>query len=224
MKSYNGRIQYNEDLKCYGLAREDGTWVKPKLEDGDSILIDINGEVFRTDFKKYGNFSPVLEPTPWGNWDYLCTRPVQYQDFERNLEPRPEQEKGKKQQRLKDGSLLILFSAAAALLLAIMLFWLPVGEGATFFQKLWDSFRLWYLIVGVPIAIGGILTMISGGKASDYGIQFGCGFWYGGAALNLILPKLHEMIASEDDLRLLSYIIAAGICCAVWFRISEKEK
>lgn len=224
MKAYNGRIKYNEDLKCYGLVGEDGTWVKPQLEDGDRILIEINGEVFRTDFKKYGNSSPVLEPLPLVNWDYLCTRPVQYQDFERNLEPQPEQEKAKKQQRLKTGFLLILFSAAAALLLTIMLCWLPVSANTNFFLKLWDLFRLWYLIIGVPIAIGGILTIIFGGKASIYGIQFGCGFWYGGMALSLILQELHKMITSENDLRLLAYIIAAGVCCAVWVRINKEEE
>lgn len=197
MKAIDGHIKYNEGLKCYGLAGEDGAWLKPKLEDGDRILIEINGEVFRTDFK-----------------------PVQYQDFERNL--KPEQEKEEKQKRIKIGFLLILFSAAAALLLTIMLCWLPVSANTNFFLKLWDLFRLWYLIIGVPIAIGGILTIIFGGKASIYGIQFGCGFWYGGMALSLILQELHKMIASENDLRLLAYIIAAGICCAVWVKINKE--
>lgn len=112
MKAIDGRIKYNEDLKCYGLVGENGAWLKPKLEDGDRTLIEINGDVFRTDFKKYGNSSPVLEPLPWSNWDYLCNRPVQYQDFERNL--KPEQGKAEKQERIKMGGLLVLFSAAVA--------------------------------------------------------------------------------------------------------------
>lgn len=221
MKAYNGRIKYNEDLKCYGLAGEDGAWLKPKLEDGDRILIEINGEVFRTDFKKYGNASPVLEPLPWSNWDYLCTRPVQYQDFENR--PAPPNVKEERRERIKAAAMLAIVSIAVAAFTALLLAWIPT-ESMSFYQRFIWLFQFWYLILGVPATIGALLTICSKKMKPGQSVKFGCGFWYGGMGLSLILQELHKMIASENDLRFLAYIIAAGICCAVWFKISEKEK
>lgn len=219
MKLYDGRIEYNENLGCYGIIGLNGNWIKERLEDGDRIDILIGNVFLATKFGD-GPYHPTLNPLPLDNRDFLSGKPAVYYDFE-NKPSKPACTKGaEKRSRLKLAINAVLISVSVSALLAAMFAGISTANGNSFIGMFNVAFPFCYCFFGGSCIIDAFL-LIATNIPVHYATGYGSVFYYGTFLLAVFLAKYFNM----DDFQLafaLSAVIVGEACYIFWLK-TKKE-
>ena len=220
MKKYDGHIEYNQGLKCYGMMGLDGVWIKEKLEDGDRIAIMIGDNVFETKFST-GLYTPALEPLPWDNLENLVGRPAVYYDFENTPDNPVKTKKVDKRYRFNSAILIILISIACNALLAAILSGISAASGDSFIDVFTNAFPLCFGMFGGSSIISAFMILATK-IADDSALKYGAGFYYGTLLLTGFLSEYLHM-----GNILLSLILSAAIvsqaCYIFWLKHNKQD-
>ena len=202
MKLHDGIIQYNDNLKCYGMMGLDGNWIRESLEDGDRIRILLGTEIFETKFSNKSNY-PSLDPLPIHNWDFIIGKPAAYYDFETGTKKEPMTKQEENKLRLKLGFGAIAISLAFNALLGFIFALLFGRENFGLFSESIRFFEIMYVLFGAGLGVGGLLMIIST-VPINYCIGFGCAYYYGTVFLGIMI---RDYFGYED----ISFFVAAFI-------------
>lgn len=219
MKTYDGYIEYNQNLKCYGMMGHDGTWIKEALEDGDRIAIMLGNNVFETKFSA-GPYFPTLNPLPWDKWDNLVGKPAAYYDFETEPKKPPRTKEEEKRSRFRLAMFGILISVAVNALLAVMFAGISAASGDSFANVFSRAFPLCYGLFGGSFVISAFLLLATNIPENATN-SYGAGFYYGIFACWGVLVEVFNMEDFELAV-LLSAVIVGLICYIFWLKNKQK--
>lgn len=215
MKLHDGSIQYNEQLKCYGMMGLDGSWVKESLEDGDRIRILLGNEVFETKFCS-GPYFPTLVPLPMDNWEYLTGKPAAYYEFEElNKKPvKSEAEKKRFRKLMAFGSIAICLAINA--LLAVSFAAISSASGDSFSDVFHSAFSICFTLFGGASVVMAFLLLATN-LPDDFAYKYGVALYYGFFVCALILTRILGLEENESTF-ILSGIFSVLFCYIHWLK------